>query len=33
LYLCMRDKTPEITIFEDLRVKALLPIQRMLEMS
>jgi quinolinate synthase len=33
LYLCMRDKTPEITISEDLRVKALLPIQRMLEMS
>jgi quinolinate synthase len=29
----MRDKTPEITISEDLRVKALLPIQRMLEMS
>jgi quinolinate synthase len=33
LYLCMRDTTPEITISEDLRVKALLPIQRMLEMS
>jgi quinolinate synthase len=29
----MRDRTPEITISEDLRVKALLPIQRMLEMS
>jgi quinolinate synthase len=29
----MRDKTPEITISEVLRVKALLPIQRMLEMS
>ncbi|MFM6480739.1 MAG: quinolinate synthase NadA, partial [Microcystis panniformis] len=33
LYLCMRYKTPEITIAEDLRVKALLPIQKMLEMS
>jgi quinolinate synthase len=29
----MRYKTPEITIAEDLRVKALLPIQKMLEMS
>jgi quinolinate synthase len=33
LYLCMRDKTPEITMDEDLRVKALKPILRMLEMS
>jgi quinolinate synthase len=33
LYLCMRDKTPEITMAEDLRVKALKPILRMLEMS
>lgn len=33
LYLCMRDKTPEITMNEDLRVKALKPILRMLEMS
>jgi quinolinate synthase len=33
LYLCMRDKTPEITLDEDLRLRALKPIQRMLEMS
>jgi quinolinate synthase len=33
LYLCMRDKTPEITMNEDLRVRALKPILRMLEMS
>ncbi|MFA5405557.1 MAG: quinolinate synthase NadA [Ignavibacteria bacterium] len=33
LYLCMRDKKPEITMDEDLRVKALKPILRMLEMS
>lgn len=33
LFLCMRDKTPEITMDEDLRVKALKPILRMLEMS
>lgn len=33
LYLCMKDKTPEITMAEDLRVKALKPILRMLEMS
>jgi quinolinate synthase len=33
LYLCMRDRTPEITIPESTRVAALRPIQRMLEMS
>jgi len=33
LYLCMRDKTPEIIMNEDLRLKALKPILRMLEMS
>jgi len=33
LYLCMRDKTPQITMDEDLRVKALKPILKMLEMS
>lgn len=33
LYLCMRDKMPEITMNEDLRLKALKPILRMLEMS
>jgi quinolinate synthase len=33
LYLAMRDRTPEITLDEDLRLRALRPIQRMLEMS
>jgi quinolinate synthase len=33
LYLCMRDRTPEITLDEELRVRALRPIVRMLAMS
>jgi quinolinate synthase len=33
LYLCMRDRNPEITLDEDLRLRALKPILRMLEMS
>ncbi|MDF0556669.1 quinolinate synthase NadA [Kamptonema sp. UHCC 0994] len=33
LYLAMQNRTPEITLSEDIRVAALLPIQRMLEMS
>jgi quinolinate synthase len=33
LYLCMRDRKPEITLEEDLRQRALQPILRMLEMS
>ncbi len=33
LYLCMRDRTPEITLDEDLRQRALRPILRMFEMS
>ena len=33
LYLCMRDRTPEITLEENLRRRALKPILRMLEMS
>lgn len=33
LYLCMRDRTPQITMDEELRKAALRPIQRMLEMS
>ena len=33
LYLCMRDREPEITLDEDLRQRALKPILRMLEMS
>jgi quinolinate synthase len=33
LYRAMRDRTPEITLPEDLRLAALRPIQRMLELS
>jgi len=33
LYLCMKNQSPEILIPEDIRVKALKPIERMLEMS
>jgi quinolinate synthase len=33
LYLCMRDRGPEITLAEDLRVRALAPVRRMLELS
>lgn len=33
LYLCMKNRTPEIIMDEDIRVRALKPIQRMLEMS
>jgi quinolinate synthase len=33
LYLCMRDGKPEIILDEEIRLKALKPIQRMLEMS
>lgn len=33
LYLCMRDGTPELVMDEDLRVRALKPLQRMLEMT
>lgn len=33
LYLCMRDKKPEITLEKEIQTKALIPIQRMLEMS
>ena len=33
VYLCMRDRTPEITLPEDLRKRALLPVRRMLELS
>jgi quinolinate synthase len=33
LYLCMRDRKPEITMDENLRQRALQPILRMLEMS
>lgn len=33
LYLCMRDKTPEITLDADIMKRALKPLERMLEMS
>ena len=33
VYLCMRDRRPEISVPEALRVKCLVPLQRMLEMS
>ena len=33
LYLCMRDRSPEITLSEELRLRALKPVQRMLELS
>ncbi len=33
LYLCMKEGKPEITLDEDIRLKALKPIQIMLEMS
>ncbi len=33
LYLCMRDRRPEISLPEDLRVRALKPVERMLALS
>ena len=33
LYLCMKNRAPEITLDEELRLRALRPIRRMLEMS
>ncbi len=33
LYLCLKHEAPEITMPEDVRIKALRPIERMLEMS
>jgi len=33
LYLCLRDLAPEVTVPEDVRVAALRPIERMLELS
>jgi quinolinate synthase len=33
LYLCMKSRSPEIILDENLRLRALRPIQRMLEMS
>jgi quinolinate synthase len=33
LYRCMRDLSPEITLDEELRLRALIPIERMLELG
>jgi quinolinate synthase len=33
LYLCLKHEQPEITMEEELRLRALQPIERMLEMS
>ena len=33
LYLCMKYELPEITMDEELRLKALKPIEAMLELS
>jgi len=33
LYLCLRDLRPEVTVPEPIRIKALRPIERMLELS
>ena len=33
LYLCLRDLGPEVTVPEEIRVRALAPIERMLELS
>jgi quinolinate synthase len=33
LYLCLRDLQPRVDVPEAVRVRALVPIQRMLEMS
>ena len=33
VYLCLRDRTPEITLDEGLRRRALLPVERMLALS
>jgi quinolinate synthase len=33
LYLCLRDLGPEVTVPEDVRVRALVPIERMLALS
>lgn len=33
LYLCMKNRQPEVSVPEDVRLKALLPIERMMAMS
>ena len=33
VYLCLRDETPALEMTEDLRLRALKPLERMLDMS
>ena len=33
LYLCLRDLRPEVTVPEEIRIRALVPIERMLAVS
>ncbi|MCL4686919.1 quinolinate synthase NadA [Myxococcota bacterium] len=33
LYLCLRDLAPQVTVPEDIRIRALRPLERMLELS
>ena len=33
VYLCMRDRTPVVSLPEPLRVRARVPLDRMLELS
>jgi quinolinate synthase len=33
VYACMRDRTPEIIVPDDLRIRAARPLERMLAMS
>jgi quinolinate synthase len=33
LYLCLRDLRPQVDVPEEIRVRALAPIERMLELS
>jgi quinolinate synthase len=33
LYLCMKNRAPEIVLAEEIRLRALRPIERMLELS
>jgi quinolinate synthase len=33
IHACLRDETPEITLPEDLRLRALAPLKRMMEWS
>jgi quinolinate synthase len=33
LYVCLRDLQPEVTVPEDIRVRALAPLERMLALG